>query len=80
MSLSSRLNDSPAVSLSADGGHGSHCYDADGTLVCGFPELHATGPCNNRLGKFDLECDRSIGHDGMHMDSGADLPKTIYWK
>lgn len=31
----------PAVSLSTDGGqHGSHCYDADGLLICGWPNEH----------------------------------------
>jgi hypothetical protein len=29
----------PAVSLSADGGHGEHCY-VDGVLTCGWPEQH----------------------------------------
>ena len=31
----------PTVSLSADGGHhGSHCYDEDGLLICGWPNEH----------------------------------------
>ena len=44
MSLSNRLHQTPAVSLSADGGHGSHCYTWDShygiSLVCGWPERH----------------------------------------
>lgn len=34
------LCDSPATSPSAGGGHGSHCYDAEDTLICGWSSEH----------------------------------------
>jgi hypothetical protein len=31
---------SPRVGIDDRPAHGPHCYDADGVLICGWPELH----------------------------------------
>ena len=59
MSLSSRLQN-PAVSLSADGGHGAHCYDADGILTCGWPNEHTLASDIDFSNNSDLDDEREL--------------------
>ena len=68
----------PAVSLSTDDGqHGSHCYDVNELLICGWPSDHGKAiRCKSTFFfRFDsgkpVRCERSIGHTGEHYNSFA---------